>query len=417
MDEFLQQPADVWQVKGGKKRSHPSPSPEAKKSTRNLKARLPPVQVSNKFGSLSRASEDNETVSTASNSTNNNENNVGITAKEVKPPPIFIQGHSVEKYNVMLRKIKEAIPGADFTVTTLPSQEVKILIKKVESYRTLVRYFSTQGIEFYSYQLKCDRAFKVVLRGMHPSAEIHDIKAALEEKNFEVRNIMNIKHHRTGNALPLFFVDLEPKLDNKRIYEIKDLLYTKISFESPRPRFDPVQCKRCQSFGHTKKYCTRAKVCVRCAEGHDSSTCKKRDEERHCVLCDGNHAANYRGCVEYRKYRDKMQPKRKQRQTEAVPPPTQPTIPQSAPLQAGNPPSLLTSQAGSYAATARGRGGTRSTTIDRSNDVNSFTTNTARTSPSTDSSTDKIERLLEQLLSQNQMLMHLMSQVLKFLQK
>lgn len=74
--------------------------------------------------------------------------------------------------------------------------------------------------------------------------------------------------------------------------------------EAPKPRHEPVQCKRCQQFGHTKTYCTMPFICVKCGGGHESSSsdCKKKPEDKpKCGLCDGEHTANYRGCPYYKR--------------------------------------------------------------------------------------------------------------------
>jgi len=52
-------------------------------------------------------------------------------------------------------------------------------------------------------------------------------------------NIYNIKQIRTNTLLPLFFVDLKPSANNKDIYFIETLHYTKVKFEPPRPKKKP----------------------------------------------------------------------------------------------------------------------------------------------------------------------------------
>jgi len=53
--------------------------------------------------------------------------------------------------------------------------------------------------------------------------------------------------------------------------------------------------------GHSKSYCTRPFNCVKCGGPHGTTTCKKIwDTPAKCVLCNGNHPANYKGCTVYR---------------------------------------------------------------------------------------------------------------------
>jgi hypothetical protein len=58
------------------------------------------------------------------------------------------------------------------------------------------------------------------------------------------------------------------------------------------------QCKRCQAFGHTQKYCNKECRCVKCAGKHQTKDCKKTAEEKpKCIHCGEDHPASYRGCT------------------------------------------------------------------------------------------------------------------------
>lgn len=97
--------------------------------------------------------------------------------------------------------------------------------------------------------------------------------------------------------MPLFFVDLEPSPLNTDIFQINQLLYTKIKIEEPHKHREINQCQNCQEYGHTKKYCAYSSRCVRCGDDHPSNTCTKpRNTPAKCALCNGDHPANYRGC-------------------------------------------------------------------------------------------------------------------------
>jgi len=55
-----------------------------------------------------------------------------------------------------------------------------------------------------------------------------------------------------------------------------------------------------QDYGHSKSYCTRPFNCVKCGGPHDTTTSKKtRETQAKCVLCNGNHPVNYKGCTVY----------------------------------------------------------------------------------------------------------------------
>lgn len=75
--------------------------------------------------------------------------------------------------------------------------------------------------------------------------------------------------------------------------------------EDPRKSNDIPQCTRCQQYGHTKNNCMRPYRCVKCAEGHKTIDCPKKDRTTPatCTLCRGSHPANYKGCQIYKEIR------------------------------------------------------------------------------------------------------------------
>lgn len=104
----------------------------------------------------------------------------------------------------------------------------------------------------------------------------------------------------------MFFVDLEPDPSNKDIFNIKSLLHTIVKVEEPHKRRAIPQCLNCQSYGHTRAYCSYPSRCVKCGENHPTQTCKKTPETPAiCTLCNGNHPANYKGCTVHKELQNR----------------------------------------------------------------------------------------------------------------
>jgi hypothetical protein len=120
-----------------------------------------------------------------------------------------------------------------------------------------------------------ERAYRVVIRNLHHSVAADEIKQELEKQGHTVRNTLNVRHRQTKEPLPLFFINLEPKENNKSIYEIKYLCNMKITVEAPRRKNHIVQCTRCQCYRHTKTYCARPYTCVKCGGEHNTTLCTK----------------------------------------------------------------------------------------------------------------------------------------------
>ena len=118
------------------------------------------------------------------------------------------------------------------------------------------------------------------------------MRGELEDLGHTAHNVLNIRHRLTKAALPLYFVDLEPRDNNKSIYDLQFLCKMKITVEAPWRKISIVQCTRCQSYGHTKTYYTRPFACVKRGRDHNrAESTKDPATPATCALCGGDHPA------------------------------------------------------------------------------------------------------------------------------
>lgn len=227
------------------------------------------------------------------------ETNESPPVKEATPPPIFIP--NIQNVKLMEKYITDTIGTEEFSYKCMVDNTIKLMLQNSDCYRKMIHAFNQKNISFHTYQLKKDRAYRVVLKNMHHSADIDELKHSLDQMGHKVRNIINARHYQTKAPMHMFFIDLEPSNNNKEIFDIHYLLNAKINFEPPRVKKEIVQCKRCQQYGHTKTYCRRPYQCVKCGQMHDTSKCTKTNSTPAvCALCGGEHPANYKGCQVYK---------------------------------------------------------------------------------------------------------------------
>jgi hypothetical protein len=135
--------------------------------------------------------------------------------------------------------------------------------------------FMKENIIYHSYQPNNERPYRVVIKHLHHSVELEDKTDELSGLRHKVRNIIIAKHSQTKEPLNLFFVSLEPENNNKKAYKIRSLQNKIIEIEPPNKSKHIIQCTRCQLYGHSKTYCNRPYLCVKCGGQHNSTTCKK----------------------------------------------------------------------------------------------------------------------------------------------
>jgi hypothetical protein len=216
-----------------------------------------------------------------------------------KPPPIFV--HGVITYKDLIKSITEVVEEEQFYTKTLANNVIKLSCSTPTTYRAIVKHFKEKNIYFHTYQMKEERAFRVVLKHLHYTTDTEDIKKELLDLGHVARNITNVRHSQTKAPLNLFFIDLEPAPNNKEIYNLRAIQNRIILVEPPRRNTNIPQCTRCQQYGHTQRYCNKPHACVKCSGKHETSAyTKPRDTPAKCVLCGGSHPANYKGCQHYR---------------------------------------------------------------------------------------------------------------------
>lgn len=290
----------AWQlVRPTTKRKPTTPSkiPAPKRQHLNMNAST----SKNAFAALANNDDDDD-------DSNNNEVN---DTSEPKPPPIVIP--NVTDIRTMVNKFSKILNPNEFTYKSVKDGNVRVMVKSVKSFRELVNYLDSNGINYHTYQLKQEKAFRAVIKKLHYSTPTVLVKDEIEKLGHKVRNIMNIKSRISKEPLPMFYLDLEPQANNKDIYKVKYLYNCVVNVEPPLKTDDIVQCHRCQQFGHTKTYCRNHFKCVKCGLDHASAVCTKNvNTQPQCTNCLKNHTANYRGCEKYQELLHRKQLVRKQ---------------------------------------------------------------------------------------------------------
>lgn len=282
-------------------------SSQTRSRSPSVQTRIPEywLNTANKFGSL----RDNVSGDEAEDNKNNREKPKGKEKSGIpKPPPLFIYG--VGDIKPLVEELKMTVDKR-YMLKAMHDSKVKVILETKDDYQNFVKILNEKKTEYHSFQLKDDKLFRVILKGVHQSTDTNEIQHALVEEGHTPVQINCIRSRRTGKELPIFSIHMKKSENNKSIYKINRLLNMVVTIEPPQKfENDIPQCERCQRYGHTKKYCHLGPRCVKCPGFHQTSECqrKEKNSDVKCVNCGGDHPANYKGCTVYQKLKQKLQP-------------------------------------------------------------------------------------------------------------
>ena len=107
---------------------------------------------------------------------------------------------------------------------------------------------------------------------------------------------MNKLKWRSKEPLDTFVLTFSADENTNKIYEITSILGSEVEIQPLRKSKLIPQCKQCQAYRHTQRYCNKDPRCVKCAGKHDTKECRKpKEAQPKCVHCGEAHPANYRG--------------------------------------------------------------------------------------------------------------------------
>jgi hypothetical protein len=129
----------------------------------------------------------------------------------------------VINYGAMINQIRNIAEDEKCSTKGLSKNVIKINCVTLETYRTFIRYLKENNIYYQTYQLKEERAYRIVIKHLHHSTDMEEIRQELLELGHKARNILNAQNRITKEPLNMFFIDLEPAENNKEVFKITAL--------------------------------------------------------------------------------------------------------------------------------------------------------------------------------------------------
>ncbi|XP_044317584.1 putative uncharacterized protein DDB_G0292292 [Drosophila rhopaloa] len=189
---------------------------------------------------ISSSNNGNNNTTSTSNSGNRNPNQLTgnkETSRNQKPPPIVIK--NCESLNGLIRSTDKIVHPTKYSIKCHTDNSVSILAADSDAYRAITKSLTIKKVPFHTWQLKEERSFRIVIRGVHHSIPDEDIKESLTSLGHNVRFVNRPRSRFDKSKLVnLVFVELEPAANNKEVHELKVLCRQRVQVELPHKKDD-----------------------------------------------------------------------------------------------------------------------------------------------------------------------------------
>jgi hypothetical protein len=86
----------------------------------------------------------------------------------------------------MLDDLTNVAEPDTYRTSTLANDTVKISANTIDTYRSLVKHMQEENIVHHTYHIKTERAYRIVIRHLHHSVPLDDIKEELQKDGHTV---------------------------------------------------------------------------------------------------------------------------------------------------------------------------------------------------------------------------------------
>lgn len=197
--------------------------------------------------------------------------------------------------------------GISSYLTKKISLGLKIICETTDIYDKIVSVLRSNKCQFFTHDHKNNKPFKVVLRGLDYKTDV-DVKNELVNlglKCIDVKCVKKTYDHYVDTIYIVHFENGSIKLHDLK-KKVRALFRTIVTWDYHRKiKNQPVQCHRCQMFGHGERGCNVIVRCANCAQKHKTIDCTADKIQR--ANCGERHKATDLKCSNRSKYIEIMQ--------------------------------------------------------------------------------------------------------------
>lgn len=273
------------------------PAEKVARTSASYRMQVTPTPVSNKFGILAVPSKSrvSQNHNHSQNDIRKNTETVEIPKKQIFPPIVVDLTHTP---NELVRQLNN-VGIKDFDVRRC-RDSIKVFAHNKSTYQDLLETFKKSRLQYFTYAEKhrIVKTNKFILKGIELSEDIRTVTEAFQgiPGVKDVRRLRRTDEMGIHYDIPEILITTTPEVKINQIKAVRAVNSVLFRVSPYKDVKELPQCHNCQEFGHTKRYCGKRNVCVRCSGNHLITECPRTTESIKCSNCHGDHVASYRGC-------------------------------------------------------------------------------------------------------------------------
>lgn len=156
---------------------------------------------------------------------------------------------------------------------------MNIKAKSLENRHIILALLREMNVGHFSFTPKGEKPYKAVLWGLdgYNDEEVLAELVQCEELTIKPTAVRRMKTfckvEKKKVELPLYTVSFPPATKLDDLIGLKPLFHLRAGFRLLRPSKSPLQCYRCQEYGHVMANCSMPVRCVKCSMSHMSADC------------------------------------------------------------------------------------------------------------------------------------------------
>ena len=211
------------------------------------------------------------------------------TGERPNKTPIFISG--VSETRALLAYLRESCTRG--LTAQLKGEKFMVVPSTANGFRaafgSLLSLDGKDGVIFHTFTFPKDRCVLLLVKNLGRGIPENLVREELESLNIRVQGVTQWRFGRRDQdpakespSIQYFIVLVAQGPGMSKVRALTEISGLRVSVESYMAPKGPLQCKSCQCFGHTQRYCEYAPRCVAFSSSHLSGGCVPPREEPQC---------------------------------------------------------------------------------------------------------------------------------------